>query len=346
MPDTLHITNGDGAADIIEICGVDGDVLPWRDPMHHGPFLPGLSLEQLSRVRIAYLEGDLNTPHESASSVGVHGFTERDSVLESAYKYDEVVLWFEHDLLDQLQILQLLDWFALATPLECKLSLICINQFDGIPNFRGIGQLVPEQMATLYAKRQPITSAQLQSAQTYWAAFCASEPQTLLKLVKANSTKNESVTPFTVAALMRHCQEFPWTADGLTLTERQLLKLVASGVTRPQQVFLNNMDFESYLYIGDWRTYSQIAELCESQNPLMACESGKRFVHPNNPSVSTDAFAEQRLCITPLGKRVLGGDALNGADTLTRDRWLGGVHLRTGAQLWFWNEQTQTFTYS
>lgn len=277
MPDTLRITNGDGAADTIQTCGVDGDVLPWRDPMHHGPYLPRLSLQQLSRVRIAYLEGDVKSPHESTSRVGPHGFTKRDSVLESAYKYNEVVLWFEHDLLDQLQILQLLDWFALAAPLEFKLSLICINQFDRITNFRGIGQLTPEQMATLYLKRQPVTSAQLQSAQIYWGAYCATEPKALLQLLKVHSTKSESVSPFMAAALMGHCQEFQWTVDGLTRTERQLLKLVANGVTDPHQVFLNNMNFESHLYIGDWRTYSQIAELCESQHPLIACESGERF---------------------------------------------------------------------
>jgi len=54
----LHITNGDSAADIIRQCGIAGDVLPWRDPMHHGPFPHGFSLHELGRLRIAYLCGD------------------------------------------------------------------------------------------------------------------------------------------------------------------------------------------------------------------------------------------------------------------------------------------------
>lgn len=33
----LHITNGDCAAEIIKASSLGGDVLPWRDPMHHVP---------------------------------------------------------------------------------------------------------------------------------------------------------------------------------------------------------------------------------------------------------------------------------------------------------------------
>ena len=342
QPRLLHITNGDSAADIIAACGVGGDVLPWRDPMHHGPFLAGLSLDELSRVRIDYLSGNERSVQESVQGVGPHGFSERNATLANSPNYDQIVLWFEHDLLDQLQILQLLDWFASADIADNKLFLICIDHYDGVPDFRGIGQLTQKQMKALFESRQPTTSLQLTLAQHYWSAYCLDEPQTLLNLLAENSATCKSVTPFLEAALMRHCQEFPWVSDGLTRTERQLLKLVGEGVTEPVSLFVRNMELETHLYIGDWRTYSQIAQLCRSEFALLACVSGAQFMHPSNAILPSDEFNNQQLCLTDHGKRVLDG-CTNAVDTLKRNCWLGGVHLNSYDAVWFWDEPRQVF---
>ena len=51
MSHTLHITNGDSAAAIIEASSVDGEILAWRDPMHHGPFPANTDLAEISLIR-------------------------------------------------------------------------------------------------------------------------------------------------------------------------------------------------------------------------------------------------------------------------------------------------------
>ncbi len=48
MTPRLHITNGDGVGNVLDACTIAGDVLPWRDPMHHGPFPAGLDLDAAS----------------------------------------------------------------------------------------------------------------------------------------------------------------------------------------------------------------------------------------------------------------------------------------------------------
>ncbi len=50
------------------------------------------------------------------------------------------MLWFEHNLLDQLQILQILDWRASPEEAHPGLHLICISTFEGMPRFRGLGK--------------------------------------------------------------------------------------------------------------------------------------------------------------------------------------------------------------
>ena len=103
MTRVLHITNGDGAAGLLKASGLEGDVLAWRDPMHHGPFPAEPDLKALSALRGRYLAGP-DLPEQDV----VRDFELRNEHLKSASRYEEVVLWFEHDLLDQLQILQIL----------------------------------------------------------------------------------------------------------------------------------------------------------------------------------------------------------------------------------------------
>ena len=92
---TLHITNGDGAASVITASAVQGDVLPWRDPMHFGPFPPGLSFDELGALRAAFLSGP-GIDHDAT----LRQFRQRDDQIRRCDRYDEIILWFEHDLLD------------------------------------------------------------------------------------------------------------------------------------------------------------------------------------------------------------------------------------------------------
>ncbi len=322
---TLHITNGDGAANIIKASAVGGDVLPWRDPMHHGPMPAKLDLAALSEVRAEYLSG----PGIDVAEV-CREFQKRDDRLRATGNFDEVVLWFEHDLLDQLQILQILDWFS-DNP-HPTLSMICINAFPGVDGFRGIGQLDSMQMASLFPDRKPVTASQLRLAKDGWGAFRSSDPTTLEVFMTGDLTE----LSFLKAALKRYLEEFPWTSDGLTRTERQILSLVQSGISKPGRVFVDNMNFEDVLFIGDWRTFSHIANLCDADEPLLSCAPHERFKYPPTDDVTMSELREQELSLTPVGRDILAGNR-DARTALQRDMWLGGVHLTSDAPMWMWD---------
>src|SRR5947209_16411673 len=109
----LHITNGDSAAGSLRASGVPGAVLPWRDLLHDGPVPAGLTLDELRSVRVRCISDQ----GQGAYNTALEDLAQRDAMLQAASGEDEVVLWFEHDLYDQLQLLQLLDWFAVHPPL-------------------------------------------------------------------------------------------------------------------------------------------------------------------------------------------------------------------------------------
>lgn len=310
----LHITNGDSAATSLRAIGLDGEVLPWRDPMHHGPFCHTGELSACSRLRSRYLTGQDDA------------FQERDAHVLAGGKHEEIVLWFEHDLLDQLQLLQLLDVFGRAVHRPRRISLIAIGRFPGIEPFRGLGQLNARQLASLYPQRQAVEERHFARGRRVWAQFVAKDPTALVQ----SAFDGDETLAFLQAALQRHLQEFPWRHDGLTRSERQLLRLIQQGVTRPQQLFVDNMALEQALYIGDLYTFRCLDELASEPSPLIAWQGDR---HKD--------LAGCRVSLTAAGAAVLAGEAPP-ATQRRRDQWLGGVHLLTGENEWFWDEATRT----
>ena len=329
----LHVTNGDGAANLLKASAVAGDVLPWRDPMLHGPFPAGLGLDDLSVLRAEHL-----APADTSDAI--RDFRLRDAHLRAAGKYDRVVLWFEHDLLDQLQLLQLLDWFAHTELGDTKLELICINDFSGIEPFRGLGQLDAKQIASLYDQRSPVTGKQLDVARAGWSAFRAPDPKHLLIFLEGDLTP----LPFLRAALMRHLEEFPSSQTGLQRTEWQILNLVHDGISAPGRIFSANMDLETALYIGDSGTFDHIATLCNGDDrPLLSCTLRGPFRYPPHDRLPPDEFRAQRLQLTNWGRQVLEG-TIEAFSLIKRDQWLGGVHLRSDQPMWTWDSSHRTLT--
>src|SRR5512138_29946 len=108
MSSTLHITNGDSAANGMRDGGIEGEIIPWRDVLHEGPVPLTETLDELSRIRAEWLAEEELGGRESL----VRDFHQRDDMLRRYTDFDEVVLWFEWDLYDQLQLIQILDFLA------------------------------------------------------------------------------------------------------------------------------------------------------------------------------------------------------------------------------------------
>ena len=93
-------------------------------------------------------------------------FKARDTTFRRAGEHDEIVLWFEHDLYDQLQLIQVLD--GLAALRGPPISLVCEAEY--------LGNMAPERAAELFGLRNPLTRRHFQEAQAAWAAFRSSDP--------------------------------------------------------------------------------------------------------------------------------------------------------------------------
>lgn len=318
MNNTLHITNGDSAVEVLEAAGLEGDCLPWQDLLHDGPVPADLPLERLSENRADYIAGE-GWGERSAIRAGFH---ERDTQLARAVDYDEVVLWFEHDLYDQLQLLQLLDWFQQQSFDRSRLFISCRDEY--------LGRMQPDRAADLYRLKSPVSDAQLALAEQAWAFFRAPSPMPWFGLLN----RDTAVLPFLHMAVLRHLEQYPSVANGLNRTERQAMEAVASGIHRPQALFGANQQADGVMFMGDASFWRVLSLLSSGPAPLLRTADGEDFLVARQYPYE-EPFTRQHLQLTEVGRAVLAGEQ----DWLALrplDKWLGGVHLQPD-RMWRWD---------
>jgi Domain of unknown function (DUF1835) len=289
----LHVTNGTSVS--LAATGLAGDILVWLDALHEGPVPSGVTDDELRRVRGIFLDSEWHGEVSAATELA-----RRDQMLAA---HDEVVLWFEHDLYDQLQLIQILDRLRRS---HARLSLICTDHY--------LGPMTPEQLAGLWPSRHAVQDAELALAAQAWQAFRSSDPID----VQALLARDTRALPFLAGALRRHLQQFPAAGSGVARTERQILEVLAGRPHNFRTLFAAEQRMEERIFMGDLSLMRYVRAMVNCPTPLIREEEGVYL-------------------ITDMGIEVLAGRAdhvrVNGIN-----RWLGGVHLIGNDVLWRWDE--------
>jgi hypothetical protein len=85
---------------------------------------------------------------------------------------------------------------------------LIVDKFRGIDPFHGLGQLQPEQLASLYGNRRPVTDAQFRFAALVDKAFANQDMGLFTEL----SQMRGAPLPWIPAAVMRWLKDFRITA--------------------------------------------------------------------------------------------------------------------------------------
>lgn len=320
----LHFTNGDQAAENMRAGGITGAIIPWRDVLHEGPVPASLSLAELSRVRAEWLTrnglGDVAEIQRP--------FTERDDMLRRYADFDEVVLWFEWELYDQLQLIQILDLLAGSASdgraeTATRLSIV---SFEGY-----LGLVHPEEFSGLDDNRRDITDEMLEEARRAWNAFRSGDPRKL----EAFAREGSCLLEFLELSLWRHLEELPSTRNGLSRSESQILEAVSQGPLSFQEIFKRTSNREERIFCGDSMAAQLIERMSLGDSPLITYTSGDKIDAPRTEEDSR-AFTNGDMALTATGRQVLGCEK-DWIDLGGSDRWLGGVHLDGAGTQWRWD---------
>jgi hypothetical protein len=316
-----HVANGSATMGLIAAAGLPGTTSLWADPLHEGPVPGGIDDEALTALRAAYLAGsDARTAVDPANDLRRW----REAIVQRAADH-ELVLWFEHDLFDQLNLVHWLSWMHERLGSDRHVSAVDVTPFTARADFKGIGQLAADDVAALFASRRPVGEAAITLAAAAWTAFRAPTP-TALDALRHGDT---SALPFLGAALHRFLQEYPWTDDGLSRTERRLLQLADPGPVPLAGLFPRMHDGERAYYVTDLSLAALTRDLADADPPLLALA----------PDAPADAAAlAAAVSITDAGRDALAGRR-DRVQACGLDRWLGGVHLHCRRAAWRWDDR-------
>lgn len=328
----LHVANGTSTTGTIEAAGIPGACSIWADPLYEGPVPGELSDAELVGARMQYLSGQGGPAREAWVGADptldpANDLRQWRSAIERHDAYDELILWFEHDLFDQLNLIQLLAWIRERLPPSKPVTLVCIGSFPGRPDFKGLGELTPAELATLLETRQRVSDQQYALAERAWRAFREPTPEALDDLRQ----RDTAALPYLAAAITRFLQEYPWTRDGLSRTERRLLELASGDGIALWNAFPRMHQGEHAYYVTDGSLAAAAEMLAHASPPLATLDfSGPAEGHVLRGNVAP----------TDIGRSVLAGQ-LDRVLTCGIDRWLGGVHLETGTRMWRWDDARQ-----
>ncbi|MEH6625281.1 MAG: DUF1835 domain-containing protein [Motiliproteus sp.] len=362
----LHITNGDCTGEMLKaIETIKGEILCWRDLLHDGP-VKDLPFDQYAALRAQFLwqavtatEPDTELSYDSVRQ----DFQQRKQVFDRLAEFDQITLWFEHDLYDQLQLIEILNALGQCPDLP-PVYLICIDQHTEVPHFHGLGDLNLEQLQGLYPLRQPVQAEQRQTAAGLWQMLTSDTPEMLASVIK----QEVPGFAFMQGALKRLAEEYPFKRHGLTKTQWWLLRSVhqplaelpvhkqrlidldsqgslPEGASAGQnyqrllkgpmnflRIFLSLQELEEAPFMGDLWVQKELDLLCTMDYPLLTRES---VPNSKNPREST-AYQLTSRAIDLMQRQG------HWRDHNSYDLWRGGVHINADA-CWYWDDQSNDF---
>jgi hypothetical protein len=312
MESIVHICNGDCTADSLSLADLPGEIRVWADALDQGPVLP-LSDADYWKAR----EQHWRSRGAGGSPDLIAGY---DRGVDEAASADELILWFEHDLFDQLALIRLLARLA-RRGLPAQLTIVSIDRHPEIANFLGLGQLKPEQLAELWPRRTTLSRDAIDEAITAWIAVTAADPRALPFLAK-----RIKAMPFLAGALERQLEEFPDPTSGMSRTERQILAAVARGETTVAAIMTATQAIDPRYPIAD-------TQLCWTLHVL-----GRAGFITGAPDgvVTQAAMSAIDVAVTAHGREALAG-AIDRIHEHGIDDWRGGVRLVGKGPVWRWD---------
>lgn len=318
MASQLTITNTDATVGRLKVAGVEGEIVPWWDQLCDGPLPLTPTLEAFSKVRTDYIA----TQTWAFPRLSAQQFKSRDAMLARNMEFELVLLWFEHDLNDQLQLIQILDWFAANPRPAGTLFLMQGSTY--------LDELDPEEVQEFLKTVNAVTDAQLMAAQQAWNALRQTNPEYWAYLINMDL----SALPYLPSAVERMLQELPDTQTGLGRTARQIVQILRKRPAAPRQIYKLHWDLEEAGILDDWALYAHIDRLATAKEPLF---TGKADV-PFNPSMGSTnwrRYVNMKLELTKYGFMVIEGHEDFSVKNQVEQYW-GGTYV-LNKNLWRWD---------
>jgi hypothetical protein len=222
---TLHIINGEATLYVFKQTQIVGDVLIWNEILSEGP----VSKTNLWELRADWMLKSFNEPKANYSQKVV----KEAEKLENLEEYNEVILWFEFDLVCQINLTYILSVLYKNYQSALPIYLICADKIEGVPNFRGLGQLNADQLLKLYPTKVRLQKTDLAFAADVWNIYVSNDYEQIKEFLNSDFGN----LPLLRKAIGAHLSRFAKESNGLNYIEETLLSLIATGIRTRDQLY-------------------------------------------------------------------------------------------------------------
>ena len=271
MKRTLHITSGDIAGNSLAKSRIPGEVFVWHDILYNGPRKPGWPDEITLNARANFLEN--STGGGLTKRYILDTLKTQYAKLKTASKYSILLLWFDACLFDQSMLCHILTCMRFLE--NEKADLLCIDAFPGIDPYHGLGQLSPNQLASMYDNHNSLKLKRnhFLFAERVDRAFALQDLSEFKKLAKLT----DAPLPWVPTAVTRWMREYPDKETGLGRLEQLALEAIRSGCETSAEIFSFVSAKETPpQFWGDTTLWEKINALAEKEPPLVRIEGPKR----------------------------------------------------------------------
>ncbi|MCM4173273.1 DUF1835 domain-containing protein [Arenibacter sp. TNZ] len=273
MSSQLHITNGDMFTEKLKSLKLDGDIITWREMLCEGKTETNVGSESFWKTRFEFL----NKNYKVSKSWFIDKTLKEYRTLCNHKQEDRIVLWFDYDLFDQINMLAVISWLKTHRP-YAEISLVSCDEDENFENLSGLGELDDEQLRKLFTNRTLLTQDDIEYADYVWQLYCSDNPIRLENLKDFSSFQFSHLS----GAIEAHLLRFPSIRNGLNEVENNVLRLARSTKPKSKVALLNTVLTNQGRYgFGDTqydRVITKLKPLFTNFNPVKLSKKGMEIL--------------------------------------------------------------------
>lgn len=273
MSSQLHITNGDILTNKLNTLKLEGDIITWREMLCEGKTETNVGSESFWKTRFEFL----NKNYKISKSWFIDKTLKEYRTLCNHKQEDRIVLWFDFDLFDQINMLAVISWLKTHRP-YAEISLVSSEGDEDSLDILGLGELTDEQRRKLYTNRTLLTQDDIEYADYVWQLYCSDNPIRLENLKDFDSFQFSHLS----GAIEAHLMRFPTIRNGLNEVENNILRLARSAKPKTKLELLNTVLRNQGRYgFGDTqyeRVITKLKPLFTNLSPVKLSKKGMEIL--------------------------------------------------------------------
>ena len=270
----LHITNGDFTTNYLKKLKFSGDFITWREMLCEGKTTTDVGSETFWKNRFNFFKTSYNVSKQKFIDYTVKEYRS----LCNKKNQKEIVLWFEHDLFCQINMIAVISWLKRYRK-GYNISLVCSGKVRNSKKMFALTELNQKQIKNHYKNRVELTQDDIEYADYIWQLYCSDSPLRLETVYKFNPT---SPFQYLISAIEAHLKRFPSIENGLNSVENNILKTAHNQKSTSKKQLVSKLLKTQETYgFGDLQYQNKIndlGKLFSSFNPVKLSKKGKQVL--------------------------------------------------------------------